>query len=159
MVRTVPFRVLIADDHAVVRGLLRVLLENQQDWQVCGEAENGFEAVAKAGQLQPDLIILDLAMPEMDGLRAAREISTALPTVPILMHTSYSSPELDMEAKKAGVQQVLSKNGGEDDLLRAIEALMRGKAPPEAAATVNVKTQAAASGRHLSLPPAVKTRK
>ncbi len=65
--RPVPFRVLIADDHAAVRGLLRVLLENHQDWQVCGEAENAFEAVAKASQLKPDLIILDLAMPVMDG--------------------------------------------------------------------------------------------
>ena len=67
LVRPVPFRVLIADDHAAVRGLLRVLLENHQDWQVCGEAENAFEAVAKASQLKPDLIILDLAMPVMDG--------------------------------------------------------------------------------------------
>src|SRR5258708_28532572 len=141
MVRTVPFRVLIADDHAVVRGLLRVLLENQQDWQVCGEAENGFEAVAKAGQLQPDLIILDLAMPEMDGLRAAREISTALPTVPILMHTSYNSPELDIEAKKAGVQQVLSKNGGRDHLLRASNALIREKAAGRATHPVHVRVQ------------------
>jgi len=116
-------RIVIVDDHPTMREGLRAILHTADDLVVCGEAENGFEAVAKAGQLQPDLIILDLAMPEMDGLRAAREISTALPTVPILMHTSYSSPELDMEAKKAGVQQVLSKNGGGDDLLRAIEAL------------------------------------
>jgi DNA-binding NarL/FixJ family response regulator len=154
----VPFRVLIADDHAAVRGLLRVLLENHQDWQVCGEAENGFEAVVKASHLKPDLIILDLAMPVMDGLSAAREISSASPRVPILMHTSHNSPALDLEAKKAGVQQVVSKSGGGNDLLRAIEALMTRKASGEMAATVNVKTQAAnqaasASGAALDSPP------
>jgi DNA-binding NarL/FixJ family response regulator len=96
-------------------------------------------------------------MPVMDGLRAAREISSASPTVPILMHTSHSSPALDVEAKKAGVQQVVSKRGG-DDLLTAIEALMSGNASGEMAVTVNVKTQAAnqaasASGAPLDSPP------
>src|SRR5258707_7092882 len=82
-------------------------------------------------------------MPVMDGLSAAREISSASPRVPILMHTSHNSPALDLEAKKAGVQQVVSKSGGGYDLLRAIEALMTGKASCEIAATVNVKTQPA----------------
>jgi DNA-binding NarL/FixJ family response regulator len=159
----VPFRVLIADDHAAVRGLLRVLLENHPGWQVCGEAENGFEAVEKASQLKPDLIILDLAMPVMDGLHAAREISSASPTVSILMHTSHSSPALDSEAKKAGVQQVVSKRDG-NDLLRAIDALMSGKASGEMAATDNAKTQvakqaASVTGAPLDSPPAVKTPK
>jgi len=87
-------------------------------------------------------------MPVMDGLSAAREISSASPRVPILMHTSHNSPALDLEAKKAGVQQVVSKSGGGDDLLRAIEALMTGKASGEIA-----NQAASASGAPLDSPP------
>ena len=79
-----PFRFLIVDDNAVIRRALRVLVEGYADWQVCGEGENGFEAVAKAGELNPDLIIMDLAMPMMDGISAAREISKTSPALPIL---------------------------------------------------------------------------
>ena len=79
-----PLRLLIADDNATARKLLRALLETRQSWQVCAEAENGLEAVAQAAELKPDIIILDLAMPLMDGLHAAQTISAASPTTPIL---------------------------------------------------------------------------
>jgi len=65
-----PFRILIADDHSAVRSVLRALIESHADWQVCGEAVNGFEAVVKTEELKPDLLVLDMAMPIMDGIRS-----------------------------------------------------------------------------------------
>ena len=119
-----PIRILIADDQPMIRRVLRALVEKHVGWQVCGEAENGFEAVRKATELKPDLIILDMAMPIMDGVRAAREISSAYPTLPILMHTMHSSPTLDLEAKKAGVSRVLGKGVSGDEIFAAIEELL-----------------------------------
>jgi len=117
-------RILISDDHAAMRRMLRLLVEAHAGWVVCGEAKNGEEAVAKAAELNPDLIILDLAMPVMDGIRASRAISAAMPTVPILMHTLHYSPHLVLEAQKAGVRRVVAKADGGDELLAAIEELL-----------------------------------
>ena len=107
-----------------MRTLLRILLESHEGWQVVAEVENGLEAVTKTVELKPDLVILDLAMPLMDGLRAARQISSVLPTVPILMHTMHNSSELELEAKKAGVRRVVNKTGSGDELFSAIEELL-----------------------------------
>jgi DNA-binding NarL/FixJ family response regulator len=79
-------------------------------WEVCGQAENGLVAVSMAAELQPDVVILDLAMPSMDGLTAARKISESLPTVPIVMHTLHDLPQLELEAKKNGVRCVVPKS-------------------------------------------------
>jgi len=101
-------RILIADDHeSVLRGI-RAILESNGDWAVCGDAANGADAIAKAVQLQPDLIILDFAMPVLDGMQAASEISKLLPGVPIVLHTMYGS-EVALEAKKHGVARVVEK--------------------------------------------------
>jgi len=125
----VSIRILIADDHSAIRRLLRALLETRAEWKVCGEAENGQEAVTKAAELKPDLIILDLAMPIMNGLEAAREISKAMPAVPILMHTNHSSSELELEAEKVGVRQVISKGGSDGQLLRAVVTALLNRKP------------------------------
>jgi DNA-binding NarL/FixJ family response regulator len=117
-------RILIADDHAGVRKMLKLIVETQTGWEVCGEAENGQEAVDMASDLRPNLIIMDLAMPVMDGIRASRAISTAMPAVPILMHTLHYSAELELEAKKVGVRRVLAKAEGGDALIGAISALL-----------------------------------
>jgi DNA-binding NarL/FixJ family response regulator len=119
-----PFRILIADDHSAVRSVLRALIESHADWQVCGEAANGLEAVAKTEELKPDLLVLDMAMPIMDGIRAAREISKGSAALPILMHTMHSSRTLDLEAQKAGVSQVVNKGESGDKLITAIENLL-----------------------------------
>lgn len=103
------------------------MLESRPEWKVCGEAEDGQEAVSKAVVLKPDLIILDLAMPIMNGLKAAREICKVMPAVPILMHTTHISSELELEAKKAGVRQVISKGGSDDQILRAVLAVLPNK--------------------------------
>ena len=121
-----PFRILIADDHPAIRKVLRALIESHAEWQVCGESENGVDAVRKAVELKPDLVILDLAMPIADGIRAAREISNALPGTPMLMHTMHSSPELNLEAKKAGVTNVVSKGTNGNNLINAITEILKG---------------------------------
>jgi DNA-binding NarL/FixJ family response regulator len=122
-------RLLIADDHATARRLLRAMLETRAGWQVCGEAENGLEAVAKTAELKPDVIILDLAMPLMDGLHAAQRISATSPTVPILMYTTHNFEGLDLEAKKVGVLKVISKTASADALLMAIEEALNATVP------------------------------
>jgi len=96
-------RILIADDHSDLREILKVLLETQAGWQVCGAATNGLEAVQQAAELKPDIIILDLSMPEMDGLQAASLISSASPEVPILLYTNHAlTPEAKLETRKHG---------------------------------------------------------
>jgi CheY-like chemotaxis protein len=110
MLRTecVSIRILIADDNASLRTAMRQVLEGVGRWEII-EAENGIDAVVKAQELRPQLVILDLAMPVMDGLTASREIARLLPGVPILLHTLYSSPQVEWEAGKSGVLRVVPK--------------------------------------------------
>src|SRR2546430_17044925 len=121
-------RILIADDHELERQGLRSLLESHEDWEVCGDAEDGDEAVAQAAALSPDAIILDLAMPRMDGLEAARHIHEAAPTVPIILHTMYVSPEVERAAQLMGIHKVTSKNSC-PDLVAELERLFRDSPP------------------------------
>jgi DNA-binding NarL/FixJ family response regulator len=118
------YRILIADDQVLVRKMLKTLLETHADWQVCAEAANGIEAAEKAAQLNPDIIILDLAMPEMDGLHAAREILSNNPAVPILLHTNHAFSSLALEAKKNGIREVVNKSASERELIGAVESLL-----------------------------------
>jgi len=104
-----PRRVLIADDSPFTRKTLQDLLQTH-GWEVCGQAENGVDAVRMAVELNPDVVILDLAMPSMDGLTAARQISESLPTIPIVMHTLHDLPQLELEAKKNGVSCIVPKS-------------------------------------------------
>jgi CheY-like chemotaxis protein len=104
-----PIRILIAEDSPSVRTALRSLLEVAGPWEIV-EVENGQDAVAKAQELKPSLIILDLVMPVMDGLRAARQLSQLLPEIPLLMHTMHWSPQVEVEAQKVGVRKVVPKS-------------------------------------------------
>ena len=106
----VPKRVLIVDDHAAVRRAIVQMLASQPEFEVCGEAENGRIAIDKAQRLKPDLIILDLSMPVMNGLEAARVLRTVLPAVPILMYTSFATANLAKESFAAGVSRVATKS-------------------------------------------------
>jgi len=117
-------RILIVDDSPVVRQRLAMLLQQHDDWQVCGEAVNGFEAIEKATQLKPDLIVMDFLMPGMNGLQAARKIGSEVPSIPILMFTMHMSKQLIEEAKNAGVQGAVAKTnvGG---MLEGVESLLR----------------------------------
>jgi DNA-binding NarL/FixJ family response regulator len=105
----VPHRVLIVDDNALLRSLLRTCIEKDSEWKVCGDAENGREAVKKVEELNPDVVILDLQMPVMNGLEAARRIHAMSPRTAMLMFTIHDSPQLLQEARAAGIRDVISK--------------------------------------------------
>ena len=104
-----PTRILIADDNPSVRAAMCDVLAAVGGWEII-EAANGEEAVAKAGEFKPGLVILDLVMPVKNGLAASREITRLLPGTPILLHTLYSSPQVEIEAAKTGVRKVVAKS-------------------------------------------------
>jgi DNA-binding NarL/FixJ family response regulator len=120
-------RILIADDDVSIRRLVRRIVEEHSGWEVCGEAENGTDAVMKTAELAPDLVILDLAMPEKNGIQAAREISEASPMLPmVLLTVQESSAELTSEARRAGFGVVISKYKG-TEVVKGIETLLRAR--------------------------------
>jgi len=123
-------RILIADDHeSVLRGV-RTMLETHAGWSVCGEAVNGYEAITKAVELRPDLIVLDFAMPQLDGLQAADEISKLLPGVQIVLHTMYGA-DVVLEANKRGISRVIEK-ATSGALVSAVEELLNPNVEPTA---------------------------
>jgi DNA-binding NarL/FixJ family response regulator len=115
-------RILIADDRESMRNALRTLFVLRPNWEICGEAEDGQEAVFKASDLRPDVIVLDFKMPLADGLQAAQEIARNLPATPIVMYTLYKDERLESVAKSAGVRRVVAKENGVQELLGAIDA-------------------------------------
>jgi DNA-binding NarL/FixJ family response regulator len=123
--RAMAIRILIADDDASIRRLLRRLIESHADWTVCGDALDGQDAIGKAAQLTPDIVVLDLAMPQMNGLQAAREISRKRPELPMLLLTVQNvSKELTREAAHAGFRGAVSKSTG-SEVVRGIEMLLK----------------------------------
>ena len=119
--------ILIVDDHPAVRRALRAAFEHQQGFTVCGEAENGLDAIDQAKRLAPDLIVLDLRMPEMDGLQAARQLKALMPEVPLLMLTCYHSTATEREALASGVSAVFSKPDGMQNLIWQARAVLSSK--------------------------------
>jgi DNA-binding NarL/FixJ family response regulator len=133
-------RVLIVDDHAVVRQGLRTFLELHGDaaWlpiEVIGEAANGVEAVARARELQPDIVLLDLVMPEMDGIAATARIIQSCPQTQVIILTSFSEQDRVIPAIRAGAQSYLLKDIPPDDLVQAVRQVYQGQVQlhPEAA--------------------------
>jgi len=119
--------ILIADDHAVVRRGLRALLETQPNWKVAGEACNGREAVEKAAALSPQVVVLDIGMPKLNGLDAAALIFKANPKVRILMLTMHAAEALIQQTLKAGASGYVLKSDAERDLVTAVDALLHNK--------------------------------
>jgi len=120
-------RILLADDHEVVRRGLRALLQAQPSWEVCGEAANGREAVEKAQALRPDVVVLDITMPELNGLEAARRILRAAPRTQVLILTMHDSDEVVHEVLEAGARGYVLKSDAGRDLVAAVEALGEGR--------------------------------
>ncbi|MBD7945524.1 MULTISPECIES: response regulator [Psychrobacillus] len=120
-------RVLIADDHHVVRRGLMFFLKTQKDMDIVGEATNGKEAVELTETLKPDIILMDLVMPEMDGIQATKRIKVKYPSIQILMLTSFSDRDHVIPALKAGASGYQLKDIEPDDLAEAIRKLMRGE--------------------------------
>ena len=119
-----PKRILIVDDSPVIRKTLRETLADQDGWEICGEAANGREAIQKAQQLKPDVIVLDLSMPVMNGLDAARELARLAPSVPLLMFTNFETARLKQEALSAGVRTLVSKSESVGVLINGLRALL-----------------------------------
>lgn len=122
-----PFRILLADDHEVVRAGLRALLEEQQGWEVVAEAIDGRDAVEKATKLKPDCVVIDIAMPSLNGLEAVRQIVKAVSNAKVLVLTMYDSDPLIQQVLQAGARGYLLKSDAGRDLVSAIEALRRNK--------------------------------
>ena len=120
-----PKSVLIVDDHEAIRRELRRLFQSQPTFTVCGEAMDGADAISKAGQLSPDLVILDLAMPEMNGLEAAGAIRYMLPDATIFLLTAYNNRELELAALQSGVHAVFSKYDNLDGLISRARAELK----------------------------------
>lgn len=102
-------RILIADDSAIARRALRLLIERHKEWNVVGEAKDGQDAIARVRELHPDVVVLDLSMPRMNGLEAARELARIEPDLPILLCTVQFSPQVVAEARKSGVRGAVPK--------------------------------------------------
>ena len=101
-------RILVVDDSESTRRILRMLLSSRK-WTICGEAENGLSGVKKFDQLKPDVVLLDLAMPDIDGIKAAQRMSASDPTVPIILFTILESEGIKSAAQRAGIRAVVSK--------------------------------------------------
>jgi DNA-binding NarL/FixJ family response regulator len=116
--------VLIVDDNEIIRRGLRELFRAEPDFDVCGEAENGREAIEKAQELHPDLIVLDLSMPVMNGIDAARVLRKLMPTLPLIIFSEYSDALSEAEARSAGVSALVSKSEHVSVLVAKARALL-----------------------------------
>ncbi|MFJ8579646.1 response regulator [Micromonospora sp. NPDC093277] len=122
-----PVRILLADDHALVRRGVRLILDNEPDLTVVAETADGAEAIARARDERPDLAILDIAMPRLTGLQAARELSRLLPDMRILILTMYDNEQYFFEALRAGASGYVLKSVADRDLVEACRAAVRGE--------------------------------
>jgi two-component system, NarL family, response regulator NreC len=120
-------RVLLADDHNLIRAGLRLVVSQQPDFVVAGEAENGRQAVALAEQLKPDVVVMDIKMPDLNGIEACQQVREALPDTQVVMLSMHSDETYVLRALKAGARAYLLKDSAEADLARAIRAAAEGK--------------------------------
>lgn len=127
-------KVLIVDDNAYVRQSVRWTIEHDLEWEVCGEATNGAEGVSAAAQMKPDIIVLDLSMPVMNGIEAARQLKRLMPKTHLLMFTSFVTPTLEHAARDVGIEAFVAKSDGATVLLQSLRRLV---APAGASAVQN----------------------
>lgn len=120
-------RVLIVDDHAYIRRGVQSILSSSAEWQFCGEADSGNEAIRLADELDPEVIIMDVSMPGLNGVEAARQIRRRHPLMKILLLTLHESSELASTAFRAGVNGYLLKSDAEQELIRALHAVLEDR--------------------------------
>lgn len=117
-------RVIVVDDHAVIRRGVQGILHSYPEWELCGEAENGEEGVKLAESVKPEVVIMDVSMPGMNGLEATRQIHQLLPDTKVLLLTLHSSTELVRSAFRAGARGYVLKSDAEHELVRALNVLI-----------------------------------
>jgi DNA-binding NarL/FixJ family response regulator len=142
-------RILIADDGEEVRQVVRAVLETRTDYEICGEAANGAEAVAKALELKPDLILLDVAMPMLNGVEVASVLAGSMPDLPIILYTMYNELLGLSLATAVGAKAVISKADGISKLVECVQGLLEPK-PPAASSEVPASGTSTSAGK----PPA-----
>ena len=151
-------KVLIADDHPVVREGLSAMLNRQPDIEVVGEAENGRECVEKARKLRPDIVLMDLRMPEMDGVEAMRQIAATNPEVRFIVLTTYDNDEYIFKGIEAGARAYLLKDSPREELFKAIRAVHRGESLIQPAVAGKVLDRFAELSRQVKAPEALSDR-
>ena len=119
-----PSRLLIVDDHEIFRRGLRALLEPSSDWEICGEAVDGLDAVEQCKSLKPDVVVLDVSMPRLNGLEAARLIQKENPGSKIVIITQHDSPQIRMAAMEAGARAFVTKSAVGSELISALKNLI-----------------------------------
>jgi two-component system nitrate/nitrite response regulator NarL len=137
-------RILIADDHAMMRKGLRTAIEPHAGWEVCGEASTGLEAFEQTKLLKPDLVILDVSMPILNGLEVAHRISMSMPEVKILLFTMHNSLQFAKDVSKSGAHGYVCKASGEELLTQAMETVLEGETFFD---TDGLRTKSLANGR------------
>ena len=125
--RLTPLRILVVDDHAVVRRGVRSLLESHEGWEVCGEATTGREAVEQSKRLRPDVVVMDLSLPELNGLEATRQILKEAPDTEVLVLTMHQSEELARDVLQAGARGYVLKADADENLITAVDRLRQHK--------------------------------
>ncbi len=124
-----PTRLLIADDHQLAREGLRDMLADEPDIEVVGEAQDGLGAVEACGELRPNLVLMDVRMPRMDGLEATRELKRVHPGIAVLMMTMHESPDYLLEALRAGAAGYVLKDAPQEEVVEAVRQVRRGESP------------------------------
>jgi DNA-binding NarL/FixJ family response regulator len=122
-----PLRILVADDHDLMRRGIKTLLQTHAGWEICGEAQTGREAVSRTEELKPDIVVLDISMPDLNGIEAARRIRKASPETEVLILSLHFSDQLIREIVEAGVRGYIIKSDSDRDLIVAVETLAKRK--------------------------------
>jgi DNA-binding NarL/FixJ family response regulator len=151
-------KILIADDHPVVREGLSSMLSRERDIQVVGEAENGTEAIKKAGELQPDIMLMDLRMPEVDGVEAMRQIKVKNPDMKFIVLTTYDNDEYIFKGIEVGARAYLLKDAPREELFKAIRAIYRGESLIEPTVASKVLDRLAELSRQVRAPEVLSER-
>ena len=151
-------KILIADDHPVVRAGLSAMLSRERDIEVVGEAENGNQAIEKANKLHPDIILMDLRMPEVDGIEAMRQIKTKNPQVKFIILTTFDNDEYIFKGIEAGARAYLLKDAPRERLFKAIRAVSKGESLIEPAIAGKVLDRFAELSRQTQSPETLSER-
>src|SRR6195256_2135439 len=122
-----PLRILVVDDHAVVRRGVRSLLESHEGWEVCGEATTGGDAVEQSRRLRSDVVVMDLSLPELNGLNATRQVLKDAPDTEVLVLTMHHSEELARDVLQAGARAYVLKADADENLIKAVDSLRHHK--------------------------------